>query len=42
VWVLLFDHQKNPDVGPKNVSHKEVLSWADFRARLRELSMFDV
>jgi hypothetical protein len=22
-WILLIDIQKNPDVGPKNVSHKE-------------------
>jgi hypothetical protein len=32
-WILLIDIQKNPDVGPKNVSHKEVLSWANLRAR---------
>jgi hypothetical protein len=35
-WILLIDIQKNPDVWPKNVSHKEALSWANFRARLPE------
>jgi hypothetical protein len=36
LWILLIEIQKNLDVGPKNVSHKEVLSWANFGARLPE------
>jgi hypothetical protein len=35
--MLLIDIQQNPNVGPKNGSHKEVLSKANFRARMFEV-----